>query len=124
VNGPELGFHVLLARAAAAGDEIIRRDLVVRDLPSGSLSLNDQLFDESVLRSNVQMALTTRAEKLMWIAADEHLPYGEVVSLISKPRHDTPDDGHNPSRYGRRTSPGTKSQQSGRKELSSSVTSR
>ena len=45
----------------------------------GSLSLNDQLLDESA-----KMALTTRAEKLMWIAADEHLLYGEVVSLLRR----------------------------------------
>jgi len=75
---PKLGIHVLLAKPCAAGDEFIRGDLVARDLPSGSLWLNDQLLDESVVRSNVQMALTPRAEKLVWIAADEHLPYGEV----------------------------------------------
>ena len=88
---PKVGVHVLLAKPCAAEDEFIRRDLVVRDLPGRRLWLNDQLLDESVVRSNVQTALTTRAEKLVWIAADEHLSYGEVVSLISKLRHDTPD---------------------------------
>jgi 3-deoxy-D-manno-octulosonic-acid transferase len=87
----KLGVHVLLAKPCAAGDEFIRRDLVVRDLPDGRLWLNDRPLDESAVRSNVQTALTTRAEKLVWIAADEHLSYGEVVSLISKLRHDTPD---------------------------------
>ena len=78
-------------RRAPLEMKIIRRDLVVRDLPGGRLWLNDQLLDENVVRSNVQTALTTRAEKLVWIAACEHLSYGGVAFLISKLRHDTPD---------------------------------
>ena len=88
---PTLGVRVLLSKHCAPGDEFIRRDVVVRDLPGGRLWLNDQLLRESVVRSKVQEALSTRAEKLVWIAADEHLVYGEVVSLMSKLHHDTPD---------------------------------
>ena len=88
---PTMGVRVLLSKRCAPGDEFIRRDVVVRDLPGGRLWLNGRLLRESVVRSKVQEALSTRAEKLVWIAADDHLAYGEVVSLISKLHHDTPD---------------------------------
>ena len=91
VSRPTWGIRVLLSKSCTPGDEFIRRDVVVRYLPDGRLSLNDQLLREGVVRSNVQEALSTRAEKLVWIAADEHLAYGDVVSFISKLHRDTPD---------------------------------
>jgi len=87
----DVGYNVLLPRPCPADVIIDRRDLVVRYLPSGKLWLNAEQLDEDGLRSRLQAALTTRAEKLVWIAADEHVSYGEVLSVISTLKQDTPD---------------------------------
>jgi biopolymer transport protein ExbD len=83
------GVNVLLPHACGShGDS---RDLVVRYLPGGRLWLNAEPLDESVLRSRVQADLQTRVKKLLWVEADEHVPYGEVVEILSKLRRDNPD---------------------------------
>jgi biopolymer transport protein ExbD len=82
------GLKVLLPNACDNhGDG---RDLVVRYLPGGKLWLNGDLLKENELRSELQKSLATRVEKLVWVAADEHVHYGEVIALLSKLRQDNP----------------------------------
>ncbi len=68
-----------------------RRDLVVRYLPGAKLWLNNAPLNEKDLRSKLQQSLATRAEPLIWVAADERVSYGEVVSVISKLMLDNPE---------------------------------
>jgi biopolymer transport protein ExbD len=82
------GLNVLLPHAC--NDHGDSRDLVVRYLPGGKLWLNGDLLKEDELRSELQERLTTRVEKLLWVAADEHVRYGEVVALLSKLSQDNP----------------------------------
>jgi biopolymer transport protein ExbD len=86
---PSTGIAVLLPHACNSSDE--RRDLVVRYLPGGKLWLNEESLKEDALRSRVQERLATRVEKLLWVAADERVSYGEVVALLSKLDRDNPD---------------------------------
>jgi biopolymer transport protein ExbD len=83
------GVNVLLPHACGShGDS---RDLVVRYLPGGKRWLNAEPLDENVLRARVQGDLAKRVEKLLWVSADEHVSYGEVVDIISKLSRDNPD---------------------------------
>jgi biopolymer transport protein ExbD len=90
VSKPANGVDVLLASACPADAIGDRRDLVVRYLPGARLWLNEASLDEKDLRSRLQQSLTTRAEQLIWLAADERVSYGEVVSMISKLKLDNP----------------------------------
>jgi biopolymer transport protein ExbD len=86
---PSTGLNVLLPNACDNhGDS---RDLVVRYLPGGKLWLNGDLIKENELRSELQERLATRVERLIWVAADEHVHYGEVIALLSKLCQDNPD---------------------------------
>jgi hypothetical protein len=87
----DVGFRALLGQPCPAGVIDERRDLVVRYLPDGKLWLNEESLDEGSLRLRLQQALQPRFEKLVWIAADERVSYGDVVSVISKLNQDTPD---------------------------------
>jgi biopolymer transport protein ExbD len=66
------------------------RDLVVRYLSGGKLWLNDEALGENVLRARVQADLSRRAEKLLWVAVDEHVLYGEAVGVMAKLSRDNP----------------------------------
>jgi biopolymer transport protein ExbD len=84
------GVPVLLAHqcpADAIGD---RRDVVVRYLPGARLWLNGNALDRTTLRKQVTEAMETRRERLVWLAADEHVSYGEVASIASDLMNDTP----------------------------------
>lgn len=65
--------------------------LVIRHLPGEKLWLNEASFEEGDLRSRVKERLATRFEKVLWVAADERVPYGEVVALLAMLHHDNPD---------------------------------
>ncbi|MGA3225019.1 MAG: hypothetical protein ABSC65_14725 [Acidobacteriaceae bacterium] len=82
------GVDVVLPHACSLHGDA--RDLVVRYLPGGKLWLNSEPLDENILRSRVQGDLAKRAEKLLWLAADEHVSYGEVVDIVSKFSRDNP----------------------------------
>jgi biopolymer transport protein ExbD len=84
------GVGVLLADSCPNDVLDNRRDLVVRYLPGPRLFLNGALLEEEVLRSTLQTSLATRAEPLVWVAGDERVSYGEVVSIMSKLSHDSP----------------------------------
>jgi biopolymer transport protein ExbD len=88
---PTNSVGVLLANACPADGIGDRRDLVVRYLPGAKLWLNETLLGERDLRSTLQQSLATRAEQLVWLAADERVSYGEVVSVISKLKLDNPE---------------------------------
>lgn len=87
---PAVGVNVLLPGACPADASFERRDLVVRDLPGSKFWLNEVPLDEDALRLRLRNALSTRAEQLIWIAADEHVSYGEIISVISVLSHDNP----------------------------------
>jgi biopolymer transport protein ExbD len=88
-QGKVVGLDVRLASACPAGQDE-RRDTVVRYLQNGKFLLNEQAVDEPSMLGSVSLYMETRAEKVVWIAADEHVSYGEVVSIISKLKRDTP----------------------------------
>jgi biopolymer transport protein ExbD len=88
VSEARAGLHVLIPDAC--DDHGDSRDLVVRYLPNGKLWLNEDLLKENELRSELQERLATRVEKLVWVAADERLHYGEVIALLSKLSQDNP----------------------------------
>jgi biopolymer transport protein ExbD len=88
---PTNGVEVLLANDCPADGIGDRRDLVVRYLPGAKLWLNGIPLGERDLRSTLQRSLATRAEQLVWLAADERVSYGEVISVISKLKLDNPD---------------------------------
>jgi biopolymer transport protein ExbD len=82
------GVNVLLPHACDEhGDG---RDLVVRYLSGGKLWLNEEALGEDVLRARVQADLSRRAEKLLWVAVDAHVLYGEAVSIVTKLSRDNP----------------------------------
>jgi biopolymer transport protein ExbD len=86
---PSTGVSVLLPHTCSShGDS---RDLVIRHLPGEKLWLNEASFEEGDLRSRVKERLATRFEKVLWVAADERVPYGEVVALLAMLHHDNPD---------------------------------
>ena len=83
------GIRVFPGRTC--GDDIdSNRLLVVRYLPGDRYFLNSEPADEVQLRQLVRKALQRRVEKIVWIAADGRVTYGEVVSLLSKLQMDTP----------------------------------
>jgi biopolymer transport protein ExbD len=82
---------VLLPHVCPTGGAGDRRDLVVRYLPDAKLWLNSEPLDEYTLRLKLRTALATRVERLVWVAADERVSYGEVVAIISKLTEDSPD---------------------------------
>ena len=67
------------------------RLLAVRYLTGGRYYLNDQPATEVDLRKLVKHVTQNRIEKLVWLAADRRVTYGEVTSLISELQSDTPD---------------------------------
>jgi biopolymer transport protein ExbD len=82
------GVNVLLPHACDGhGDS---RDLVIRYLSGGKLWLNGEALGENVLRARIQADLTRRAEKLLWVAVDEHVTYGEAVDIMAKLSRDNP----------------------------------
>ena len=85
------GITVLLCQPCPTGMEDNRRDVVVRVLPREKLWVNDQQVDEALLRSMVSIAMERRVEKLVSIAADERVAYGEVLRLASGLTQATPD---------------------------------
>jgi biopolymer transport protein ExbD len=86
---PSTGVSVLLPHTCNShGDS---RDLVIRLLPGAKLWLNEEPFEERDLRSKVKERLASRFEKLLWVAADERVRYGDVVALLAKLRQDDPD---------------------------------
>jgi biopolymer transport protein ExbD len=91
ISTPTNSVGVLLANACPADAIDERRDLVVRYLPGPKLWLNETPLGERDLRSTLQQSLATRAEQLIWLAADERVSYGEVVSVISKLKLDNPE---------------------------------
>ncbi len=67
------------------------RQLLVRYLAPGKIWLNDFPFDEVGLRGKISEIMANMAIKRVWIAADERVSYGEVVTLIENLHQDTPD---------------------------------
>jgi biopolymer transport protein ExbD len=67
------------------------RQLLLSYLPGGKLWLNDYAFDEPGLRAKIKEIMETREVKVIWIGADERVPYGEVATLVDKLQQDTPD---------------------------------
>ena len=63
----------------------------MRYLSVGRYFLNDQPADEVHLRQLLLEATKRRIEKLVWIAADESVTYGEVAAIVSELQSDTPD---------------------------------
>ena len=64
---------------------------MVRYLPGERYFLNDQPADEVHLRQLVSEATKNRLEKLVWVAANARVPYGDVAAVISALQSDTPD---------------------------------
>ncbi len=83
------GVRVLLGKSCPDNADNTRL-LVVRYLPGDRFWLNDQSLSEAKLRQSLSAALEGRLEKIVWVAADERVTYGEVVDVISKRKRDTP----------------------------------
>lgn len=84
------GVRVLLGKSCPDSAES-NRLLVVRYLPGNRFWLNDQSLSEAKLRQSLSAALERRIEKIVWVAADERVTYGDVVEVVSKLQRDTPD---------------------------------
>jgi biopolymer transport protein ExbD len=85
------GLNVLIARPCPDGWGGDSRDLLVRLLPGGKLWLNDHYLSEEALRKAVASEMVTRAERVILLAADSRVPYGDVVTFASTLQRDTPD---------------------------------
>ena len=84
------GVQVLLGGSCPEGMESGSRLLAVRYLPDGRYFLNDQEATQAQVRQLLRPLLEHRIERLVWVAADKDVAYGNVVSLLSNLHHDTP----------------------------------
>ena len=90
--GPNLPRAIRVFLGKPCGPEMDNnRLLVVRFLPGERYFLNDQPANEVHLRQLVSRATERRLAKLVWVAGDERVTYGEVAALISDLQSDTPE---------------------------------
>jgi biopolymer transport protein ExbD len=85
-QSPDSNACVLQVSLAKACDETPddKKLLFVRYLPNGKLFLNTQSMSEAQLLKSVADIMAVMEDKTVWIAADERVHYGEVVSLAEK----------------------------------------
>ena len=84
------GTQVLLGRTCNEQDGFDNRTITVRILPDATYFLNSQPESEASLRQHVSRVMDYRIERILWVAADKRMTYGEVAGVISKLQSDTP----------------------------------